>query len=75
MITVKPGFVNTELTAKNKFMMPFIMEADKAARIIIKGIKSEKKIIQFPLPTVLGSKLARIVPDFLIDYFATKEMK
>jgi short-subunit dehydrogenase len=75
VITVKPGFVNTELTAKNKFMMPFIMEADKAARIIIKGIKSEKKIIQFPLPTVLGSKLARIVPDFLIDYFATKEMK
>jgi hypothetical protein len=53
--------------------MPFIMEADKAARIIVNGIKKEKKIIQFPLPTVLGMKLTHIVPDFLIDYFATKE--
>jgi short-subunit dehydrogenase len=73
IITVKPGFVKTEMTAKNKFIMPFIMEADKAARIIVNGIKKEKKIIQFPLPTVLGMKLTHIVPDFLIDYFATKE--
>jgi short-subunit dehydrogenase len=73
VITIKPGFVKTELTAKNKFMMPFIMDADKAAKIIVNGLKKEKKIIQFPLPTVLGAKLTRIVPDFLINYFATKE--
>ncbi len=75
VITIKPGFVKTEMTAKNKFTMPFIMDADKAARIIVNGIKKEKKIIQFPLPTVLGSKLTSIVPDFLINYFATKETK
>jgi short-subunit dehydrogenase len=75
VITIKPGFVKTELTAKNKFMMPFIMDANKAARIIVSGLKKEKKIIQFPLVTVLGSKLSSIVPDFLINYFATKESR
>jgi len=75
VITVKPGFVKTEMTAKNKFMMPFIMEADKAARIIVNGLKKEKKIIQFPLPSVLGTKLTHIVPDFLIDYFAANESR
>ena len=75
VITVKPGFVKTELTAKNKFMMPFIMDADKAARIIVNGMKKEMKIIQFPLPTVLGTKLISIVQDSLIYYFARKELR
>jgi len=72
VITVKPGFVETPMTAKNKFPMPFLMSAEKAAKIIIAGIKKEKRIIQFPLPTVLGAKLMRIVPDFLFEYISRK---
>jgi len=52
--------------------MPFLMSAEKAAKIIIDGIKKEKRIIQFPLPTVLGAKLMRIVPDFLFEYISIK---
>ena len=73
VITVKPGFVETPMTAKNKFPMPFLMSAEKAAKIIINGIKKEKRIIQFPLPTVLGAKLMRIVPEFLFEYISTKK--
>src|SRR5690606_12156182 len=54
VITVKPGFVKTHMTDKNEFHMPFLMEPERASEIIIKGIRKEKKIIQFPLPTVLG---------------------
>jgi len=72
VLTVKPGFVETPMTAKNKFPMPFLMSAEKAAKIIIDGIKKEKRIIQFPLPTVLGAKLMRIVPDFLFEYISIK---
>jgi hypothetical protein len=36
----------------------------------LKGIKKEKKIVQFPLPTVLGAKLLRFLPNSLFDYFA-----
>lgn len=72
VITVKPGFVETPMTAKNKFPMPFLMSAEKAAKIIISGIKKEKRIIQFPIPTVLGAKLMRIVPEFLFEYISRK---
>jgi short-subunit dehydrogenase len=73
VITVKPGFVETPMTEKNKFPMPFLMTAEKAAKIIINGIKKENRIIQFPLPTVLGAKLMRIVPESLFEYISTKK--
>lgn len=74
VITVKPGFVRTPMTENNKFPMPFLMNVEKAARIIIRGIKKEKKVIQFPLPTVIGSKVLRIVPNFLFDYLSNKNL-
>lgn len=70
VITVKPGFVKTPMTDKNEFKMPFLMEPDKACKIILNGIKKEKRIIQFPLPTVAGAKLFKILPDSLFDYFS-----
>lgn len=68
VITVKPGFVKTPMTEKNEFKMPFLMEVEKASQIIIKGIKKEKRIIQFPLPVVLGDKLLRLFPNPLFDF-------
>lgn len=72
VITVRPGFVRTSMTAKNNFKMPFLMDAERAARIIINGIKKEKKIIEFPIGTVLGGKLLKILPNFLFDYLTSK---
>ena len=60
VITVKPGFVRTPMTDKNDFNMPFLMEPERAAKIIFKGIKKEKSLIRFPWQTVLGSKILRI---------------
>lgn len=74
VITVKPGFVKTAMTDKNEFHMPFLMDVDKAVKIIIEGIKNEKRIIQFPLPIVIGSKIARILPDWLFDYLMSKPL-
>lgn len=72
VITVRPGFVITPMTAKNKFKMPFLMDAERAARIIINGIKKEKKIIEFPIGTVLGGKLLKLLPNFIFDYLASR---
>jgi short-subunit dehydrogenase len=68
VLTVKPGFIKTPMTDKNEFYMPFFMSVEKAAGIIIRGIKKEKRIIQFPLATVLGSKLLKFLPDKVYDY-------
>ena len=38
--TVCPGFVRTEMTAANEFPMPFMIEADEAARAIADGLET-----------------------------------
>jgi short-subunit dehydrogenase len=75
VITVKPGFVKTPMTDSNRFKMPFLMDVKKAAKIIVKGIEKEKRVIQFPWQTVFGAKLLRILPDPLFDLLAEKHLK
>jgi short-subunit dehydrogenase len=72
VVNVRPGFVTTPMTSKNKFKMPFLMDAERAARIILNGIKKEKKVIEFPHGTVLGGKLLKILPNFIFDYLTAK---
>jgi len=72
VITVKPGFVKTPMTDQNKFKMPFLMSADKAARIIIDGIKKEKRVIQFPWQMVLLTRLVGLLPGSLYEWMSGK---
>ncbi|MBT8383770.1 MAG: SDR family NAD(P)-dependent oxidoreductase [Ignavibacteria bacterium] len=74
VITVRPGFVRTPMTDKNEFYMPLLMDADKAAQIILAGIKKEKKIIQFPLLMVILAGLVRLLPKRLFEYLAGKQL-
>ncbi|MBL1215231.1 MAG: SDR family NAD(P)-dependent oxidoreductase [Ignavibacteriae bacterium] len=67
VITIKPGFVKTPMTDKNNFKMPLLMSVEKAGRIIFKGIKKEKNIIQFPMLTVIGSKLIGALPTSIYE--------
>jgi len=71
VITVKPGFVKTAMTDKNKFPMPFMISTDKAANIIVGGIQKEKRIIQFPLPIVLLSRFIGLLPAGIYEFFAS----
>jgi len=45
---VNPGFVDTPLTRKNNFDMPFLMDVDQAASRIIKNIASRPRVYSFP---------------------------
>jgi short-subunit dehydrogenase len=67
VVTVKPGFVRTPLTAKNRFPMPFLMEPEEAARIILKGIKKDWRVIQFPGPLVGLTGILNHLPNALYD--------
>jgi len=61
--TVCPGFIKTPMTETNKFYMPQLMEADFAARRIIRAIKAGKKVYNFPWLLHLLIKLSRWLPD------------
>ena len=57
-----PGFIKTPLTDKNAFKMPFLMQPEKAARKIVKGIRKNKAIIAFPWPMVFSAWLMSALP-------------
>lgn len=67
VITVRPGFVKTDMTDANDFHMPLLLQADKAAKIIIEGIKRRKRIIGFPLSLVWLTALTRLIPGWIFE--------
>ena len=70
---VNPGFVDTPLTRKNKFPMPFIISADEAADIILRGLDKGRFEIVFPWRMAVAMKLLRILP-YPVAFWLTRKM-
>ncbi len=68
--TVHPGFVTTPMTEQIKFPMPFMVTAEKAAKIIVRGMLRQKREINFPWPMVTILRLFRAMPNWLYDGLA-----
>ena len=64
--TICPGFVKTPMTEPFDFHMPFVMEADKAARKMVKALARRRKVYNFPWQTALLMKLTRWLPDWTL---------
>jgi len=67
MSVVCPGFVRSGMTAVNDFPMPFLVEADKAARIIRRGLARDKARISFPWPLAAAVWLLAALPPAWTD--------
>jgi short-subunit dehydrogenase len=66
--TVCPGFVKTPMTAMNTFHMPQLMDADYAAKRIIRAIKAGTKVYNFPWRLHMLVKLSRWLPDWVVNW-------
>lgn len=62
VVTICPGFVETEMTETNDFPMPFIISAGQAARDIVEGLERGSQEIVFPRRMAVTMKLARLLP-------------
>ena len=75
--TICPGFIETPLTDKNRFYMPFLMKADKAAKLIKKRLERAPALIAFPWPMAFGAWLGGALPTWialpLFSLFPKKE--
>ncbi|HUR54850.1 MAG TPA: SDR family NAD(P)-dependent oxidoreductase, partial [Gemmataceae bacterium] len=61
--TACPGFVKTPMTEMNTFHMPQLLEADEAARRIVRAVRRGRKVYDFPWRLSLMTKLSRWLPD------------
>ncbi|MDO1580617.1 SDR family NAD(P)-dependent oxidoreductase [Rhizobium oryzicola] len=59
---INPGFVDTPLTKKNDFPMPFLVSEDEAANAIIKGLATQNFEIIFPWKMAFAIKLLHALP-------------
>lgn len=62
-----PGFVRSRITDQNNFAMPFFMEAEQAARIILKSLATNKGRISFPWQMRLITWILRCLPSAVAD--------
>jgi len=62
-----PGFFKSEITAKNRFHMPLMLEADQAAERIARAIICGKPTVQFPWQLAWLARTGRLFPSQLYD--------
>jgi NADP-dependent 3-hydroxy acid dehydrogenase YdfG len=70
--TIYPGFVKTDMTAKNKFPMPFLMELSDAVKVMARGLARGQKTISFPLPMSALTRTLGAIPGGIYEPLAGK---
>lgn len=66
--TVHPGFVETAMTAKNHFPMPFLMNADRAARLMADAIEAKRRTLTYPWQMRWLERLMKVAPPVVFDH-------
>ena len=75
VINILPGFIKTDMTAKNNFYMPFLMELEEGVDRIEKAIQKGKKVYAFPKQFYYIIKLFNLLPVGLRDKILQKVAK
>ena len=66
LTSVCPGYVRTAMTAGNRFPMPGLMDAERAARIILRGVAAGRVRLAFPWWMAAAARLADLLPPRLL---------
>lgn len=60
--SICPGYVRTPMTAANRFPMPGLMGADRAAATMLKGMLGNRERIAFPWWLAAAARLVGLLP-------------
>lgn len=69
---ISPGFVDTPLTRRNRFPMPWLMTPEAGAARIVRGLARDEAHITFPWPLVLATRLYASLPQVVADRLLTR---
>ncbi len=67
VITILPGFIKSEMTDKNDFSMPFMVELESGVSRIKKAIDSGKEVYAFPSRFYFIIRFLSLLPNFLLQ--------
>ena len=67
VMNILPGFIDSEMTQKNQFKMPFLLTTDAGVKRIIGAIEKKKHFYPFPFRFYLMIRVALLLPQFLRD--------
>ncbi len=67
VVTLCPGYVRTAMTAHNPYAMPFLLEADDAARRLARAIEQRRPYAVVPWQMGLVARLLGVLPRWVFD--------
>ena len=73
VITIAPGYVDTPLTRKNRYPMPFLMQASTFAEQAYQAITAGDSYRVIPWQMGVVSKLMRLIPNALWDRILARQ--
>jgi len=62
VVDIRPGFVDTPLTRRNRFKMPFLMDVEQAAELAIQGLERGDPVVSFPWQLARAMSVAEALP-------------
>ena len=66
LTSVCPGYIRTPMTAANRFPMPGLMDAERAAAIILRGVAGGRVRVAFPWWMAAAARLTGLLPPRLL---------
>lgn len=70
VVTIAPGYIKTEMTAKNPYSMPFLLDADVFAKRAARAISHRNSYVVIPWQMGIVAKIMRALPNWLYDRLA-----
>jgi short-subunit dehydrogenase len=67
VLTVAPGYIETPMTSRNPYSMPFILPVEEAARRIARVVDAGRSYAVVPWQMAIVAKLLRLMPNALFD--------
>jgi len=72
--TIHPGFVDTPMTRGRNQPMPFLVEPERAAKMMLRAIEARRRTYNFPWQLAAWARLGQLLPDALYDRMLAKAL-
>jgi short-subunit dehydrogenase len=67
VVTISPGYIDTPLTRRNRYSMPFLMPAEAFADRAFRAIEAGTSYLVIPWQMAFVAKLMRLLPNWVYD--------